>query len=606
MPNIPQVKVGNTTYDIKDNGARDQISVLKSDLNNVAHEDDSLYIDAMEGKYHRQFLKISEKKSGFYARQSKGINTSSAASYFDPIRIIKGQSYTFYHVYGYFTTIFYDDGTKQSISDQTWTASDYRLASAPDNGWAYISVFDSYLETAAVVGGTPHYNGEEYYEGYKDFQFPKLQIPELNNVKTSINEINDFLNQSLNYGYQHLFIESSENGKYWNATDGGIPIKGNSENARTYAPVKLYAGKTYTFINVYGYFTLFTDLTNHMLHRLTDDTDSNPYTVTITPEVDCYAYVTKHTNYQVNTMLIDGTDIISAYVEGPYNMSFKRPEENVTVNIHVKKDGTGDYTSIVQAVNWANNQTGSYPINIYVHTGDYDILDELGGNDFISHISDSTSARQGLRLDRNNVNLIGVGYVIFRFEMPNTVTEVQSERVSCLNLREFSNEVKNLTLIAKNCRYVVHDEAQGVGNIVRKCENLRCIHKGNAEGLWQWTTVWGGGTAKSGTYNFVNCQFLTSSYHRAWYYHSNYNTESLFFNIDGCIGSVKDSEETKQSFILSYYGTGRTGIETGNIKNCSGNGDCVVIPESGSTMNNIEMYVNGWEDIAEIPVTGNE
>ena len=733
-------------------------------MRDFGHEDDELLIDVMEGNYHRQFLKVAERKAGYYARQSKNAGSSDSASVFDPIRIIKGQAYTFYHVYGYFSTIFYDNGTVKSISDETWAASDYRLASAPDNGWAYVTVADTNLETAAVVGGTNNYNGEGYYEGFKDFQFPKMQIPGFSNLTTEVSNIkNENRNEKqqqiidgiivknyidigiqlladataisgkywnvtsgngigtassentkafapvqiragetytfidvypyftiitdldgtvverlstdsgptkatsvyspaadgyvyvtkhtqvsantmmikgivkpdayiegiygekkladdvaviaesckdfLKFKYQHLFLSKSTEHRYWNGSTGNAAaMGGDSEtNTRAYEPVRIRAGETYRFVNVYAYFTIITEANYKVVTRLSNDVDSNPKTVNYTATADGYALVTKHTNYSVDTMMVDGTETPAAYVEGAFNIEFTKPKGSVNgIDITVKTDGTGDYTSVVEAVNYANAQTGDYPINIYIYSGDYDILEELGGDDFISTIEDSTSERQGLSLIRNNINLIGVGYVVLRFEMPDTVTETQSERVSCLNLREFSNEVKNMTLIAKNCRYTVHDEAQGVGNIVRRCENLRCIHKGNAEGLWPWTTVWGGGTAKSGSYTFLDCQFLTSVYHQAWSYHSNNNTEALFFNVDGCVGSVKDSEDTKYSFRLSYYGTGRTGIETGNIKNCSGHGSCVVQAESGSTGNNIEMYVNGWEDISEIPVTGDE
>lgn len=572
--------------------------------------------DAMESTYHYQYLKTANKKDGFYNRQSKAISNSTTASYFPPFRIIKGQAYTFYHVYGYFCTIFYDDETVQSLSDETWPATDYRITSAPDNGWAYVCITNTNINIAAVVWGTQHYNGESYYEGFLDFKLPKLKIPTLDTaidqleiVDNEVTDINKFIDTSFTYNYQYLSISESENHKYWDGTVGSQIAKGGNQtiNTRAYNRVLLKPGVTYTFRNVYRYFTIITDLTNIVIRRLVDDQNPAPYTGTFTPDSACYAYVTKHTGYEVDTMLINSETIPNHYIEGPYDMDFTNPKNIDSIDIHVKQDGSGDYTSIVEAVSWANTQSGNYPINIYIYTGDYNILDELGGNDFISHIEDSPSERQGLSLNRNNVNLIGVGYVIMRFEMPDTVTEIQSERVSCLNMREYSNTVKNITLIAKNCRYVVHDEAQGVGtNIVRVCENLRCIHKGNVDGLWRWMTVWGGGTAKSGTYTFINCQFLTSVYHQAWSYHSNRNTESLFFNVDGCIGSVKTSAPTKRSFALSYYGTGRIGIETGNIKNCSGNGDCVVVPESGSTGNNIEMYVNGWNTIAEIPVTGNE
>jgi hypothetical protein len=216
---------------------------------------------------------------------------------------------------------------------------------------------------------------------------------------------------------------------------------------------------------------------------------------------------------------------------------------------------------------------------------------------------------QGLFLKGDGINLIGHGYVILRYELPDTVQKFQSTNTSCLNMASYSNRVENMTLIAKNCRYVIHDEC-GPRNphIHRVMRNLRCIHKGNAEGLWEWFTVMGGGAGGGSTYDIINCQFLTSTYFQAFSYHTNTNQEPTFFNLDGCVGSVNNNTSMGNgiSFRFSYYGTGRTGICVANVKNCSGNGRTVVEAEQGSTGNNIEMYVNGWETISPIPVTGNE
>ena len=80
------------------------------------------------------------------------------------------------------------------------------------------------------------------------------------------------------------------------------------------------------------------------------------------------------------------------------------------------------------------------------------------------------------------------------------------------------------------------------------------------------------------------------------------------FNIDGCVGSVNANlGHDPISFRLSYHGENRKGISVGNIKSCSGNGQNVVQPEAiGDTDNNIEMYVNGWQSIDPIIVSGNE
>ena len=395
---------------------------------------------------------------------------------------------------------------------------------------------------------------------------------------------------------------------YWNISNG-TASRSTGTGQKTFPPIKLTEGTTYRFIDVYGYFCIIADASGNNAVRLTDVV-TNQWSVYYTPSADCYIYMTvKDSYFGTTAMMLNDTNYLpDSYTEGIYYSYFIGNFPNKTIDIHVKQDGTGDYTSVVDAVTFANSQKGNYPINIYIHTGDYDILEELGGDNFLATVLNSADERQGLVLKADNINLIGVGLVTLRYELADNVEYYQSSRTSCLNLREFSNRVENLTLIAKNCRYTIHDETNG-GNpyIHRVMKNLRCIHKGNAEGLWPYPTVMGGGAGGGSTYDVINCQFITSTYHRAFSYHSGANQEASMFNIDGCIGSVKADAPTKTSFRLSYHGTGRTGISVGNIKNCSGNGQTVVQPESsGDADNNIEMYVNGWESIEPIAVTGNE
>ena len=406
---------------------------------------------------------------------------------------------------------------------------------------------------------------------------------------------------------QYIDSNNLTTGGYWDDV-GGIVQERTLETLSRVPAIELKAGTSYSFIHVYGYFCIITDNSGTVIERLTTST-ANDYTGNYTPATDCYVYVTIFNTAIGSAMVCDSVDHLpKQYVEGVY---YEKADLNTGdgIDITVKKDGSGDYSSIVDAVEYANSQGGRIPINIHIYSGDYDILDELGGNTFINSILDNGDVLQGLCLKADGINLIGHGYVIMRFELPDTVQKFQSTNTSCLNLTFYSNKIENITLIAKNCRYVIHDEC-GPRNpyIHRVMKNLRCIHKGNAEGLWEWATVMGGGAGGGSTYDIINCQFITGSYFQAFSYHTNTNQQPSFFNVDGCVGSVNNNTSMGNgiSFRFAYYGTGRTGICVANVKNCSGNGRTVVESEQGSTNNNIEMYVNGWETIEPITVTGNE
>ena len=546
--------------------------------------------------YIEQFLDVNNKTSGqFYYPNSTSTSSASGYCTFPPIDVIGGKTYTLVNVRPRFSNLKVGNTVTCLDSEDAGTTNKTFAYTPANDGKLYITGGDS----ANVMVFNADYIQNDYIYGKFDYT---IKSTTLGNKVTENNCT--FFKKC----YQLLKSSDAVSGYYWNIASG-LPSKSSANNVYAYnTPIKMEAGVTYRFMNVYGYFCLIgDDIAGTNARRLTSVADSE-WKGTYTPQSDCYIFMTVHASYfGISGLMCNDSEYLpDHYVEGLYYTYFDGETGIDKLDIHVKTDGTGDYTSVVSAVDFANAQSGSYPINIYIHTGDYDILEELGGQDFIDTIESILNERQGLALKRNNVNLIGVGYVVLRFEMPDTVTLTQSTRVSCLNLREFTNSVENLTLIAKNCRYTIHDETDG-GNpyIHRVMKNLRCIHKGNAEGLWPYPTVMGGGAGGGSTYDIINCQFITSAYRQAFSYHTNNNEEASFFNIDGCVGSVKDSNGN--SFRFSYHGTGRTGICVANVKNCSGNGRTVVEAESsGDTGNNIEMYVNGWETIEPIPVTGNE
>lgn len=542
--------------------------------------------------YITQFLDADNKTSGqyYYANLT---TTGSASGYctFQPVDVKAGVTYTLQNVRPHFCN-FKTGSTVTTLDAADAGTANKTISYTPESdGQLYITGGDSanVMLFDADYRQTDYIYGKFYYTIKSDALGKKIEEDNCTFFKEC---------------EQYLKSANASSG-YWTISNNRIDWSSN-DNTKRYAAIKLKKDVTYSFTHVYGYFTIITDASGNVIERLTSNV-SNNFSGTYTPSVDCWCYVSiMNTQYEVAMMCNDVEFRPSSYTEGVYYTYLDVNEKTKEINLHVKTDGTGDYTSVVSAVNYANAQSGSYPINIYIHPGDYNILTELGGDDFIDTIASSTDERQGLCLKRNNVNLIGVGYVVLRFEMPGTVTKTQSTRVSCLNLREFSNRVENLTLIAKNCRYVIHDETNG-GNpyIHRVMKNLRCIHKGNASGLWEYPTVLGGGAGGGSTYDIINCQFITASYMQAFSYHTNTNEQASFFNIDGCVGSCNSSSGI--SFRFSYHGTGRTGICVANVKNCSGNGQTVVQAEaSGDTDNNIEMYVNGWETIEMIPVTGNE
>lgn len=543
-----------------------------------------------DATYGYQFLVESTAVNGsfWYVDVSNhiGIYQNNNTRRYMPILLYAGVKYTFINVYGYFTI--FTDLDKSSVVGrltQTESTSVYTAEYTPAAD-CYAFVTRDYSTANALRQPTMLVLSDIYPSNYVEGVFDC-------GYTIKAKDCAEFVNSA----YQLLNEASAVDNSCWNWSSDNYIGLFSVNGTKRYERVFLKANVLYKFWNAYGYFTLFADYNGHVFDRLSSDPTDQVLTKTYKPSTDCYAYVTYNTTLAGNAkaMLTDSVMQPAYYAEGVYYASFSK-------NLYVKQDGTGDYTSVVDAVNYANSFPGSEPVNVYIYTGVYDILEELGGQTFIDSLDNWTYELQGLRIQRDNVNLIGIGYPQLVFRMPGTVTRQQSERTSCLNLTHYSTRVENLVLIAKNCRYVIHDEGNGHSIPVHHVlKNLRCIHEGNAAGLWAYPTVLGGGNTGGSTYDLINCQFITDNYMQAMSYHCGSDQFPSKYNIDGCVGIANNSDGI--SFRFSYLGpsTPPLGNTVVNLKNCSGNARIVVEPErSGNpegTPNFIELYNNGYNNI---------
>lgn len=120
----------------------------------------------------------------------------------------------------------------------------------------------------------------------------------------------------------------------------------------------------------------------------------------------------------------------------------------------VRKDGLGDFTSVVDAVKSINDSSETNIYDIYIYEGEYDIVKEYFGEKDYTDTND-----KGLILP-DYVNLIGLGdrdKVILKGEMPDSIKYRTSQSFSTLNTR-YNNNICNLTITAYNCRYPMHDQ----------------------------------------------------------------------------------------------------------------------------------------------------
>lgn len=174
------------------------------------------------------------------------------------------------------------------------------------------------------------------------------------------------------------------------------------------------------------------------------------------------------------------------------------------------------YTKLIDAIK-AIKPDKDHVYNIYIHdnssdyTGTtYDLLAELGGEDYLKTIENASDNMQGFHIPAY-VNLIGVGRVTLQAELPDTATLNQSTNFSTIELEQGNNKLSNLTIKVKNGRYPVHDESRDkYPNAYHEFDNVTFIHEGNKSGLWDSPSAYGAGISGGCTYTYHNCTFDAS------------------------------------------------------------------------------------------------
>lgn len=181
---------------------------------------------------------------------------------------------------------------------------------------------------------------------------------------------------------------------------------------------------------------------------------------------------------------------------------------------HVEKDGSGDFTRLVDAIEEAENYMGSV---VYIGEGTWDLIEECG-NDYIESIS---YTKRGIYL-KNRIHLIGTSKTIIACHYTGDTIAVKTW-LSAFNSGEYGFTIENLTIESSNCRYAIHDERDTSEDAyINKYINCTIKHDNTNGGYRQCI---GGGLGKDGYIVIKDCIFesVTAnnnsavSYHNTWY-----------------------------------------------------------------------------------------
>lgn len=509
-----------------------------------------------------------------------------------------------------FGKIAFYDFTKTFISSLSNVSINISI---PEN--AYYVRLTYYSSTTKDRGIMISYNEITEYKPYK-----------LNNVmgiyKENIESIAETISDSklsdniIDIFTQFLSDDNTTIDKYYQIDGNAVNITSSttSKTAIYNTIFDIKAGVKYYYKHLYAYFCYF---------KYNDGTIVNFSSSTgpdlsgeITAQQDGVAYITKSTAISVPEFIFTDdidvyngniyyegsttqikTDLMNAYrtsKEQDYIDSTFKVAENI---ITVKKDGTGDFTRLIDAINSITdaNENNQYIIKIY--SGTYDILEELGGETFLTSITDATNNRRGIIL-RDWITLKGIGDVTLQLLPNDSISNIYT--TTCISVLEIYGNVmvENIKIVAKNCRYCVHDET---GNAVtyayskHKYKNCHFIHLGNADGLWVSSASIAHGTSSGCQYEYENCIFESANFY-AWSMHNNVYQEGLKISFDGCDFNGGDVQTGGYAVKIAYYKENNNESHV-FIKNCIANKPITVRAESSSVPSNNVYVVHNFTNI---------
>lgn len=367
-------------------------------------------------------------------------------------------------------------------------------------------------------------------------------------------------------GIKNYLTNDYTNG-YYMSTNGTIGQNDDNTQYIKYNGVNLGVG-TYTIHNFIPMFTIFVN-SDGISSRLLGNTQENCDKLTFTLTEKGSLYVTSLAIYK-DTYLMDdisyGTnEFIDGYVLGiPYKKIVDAVSKDYYRTITVKTDGTGDFTSIHDAINSITDSNKNRRYKIEIYSGEYNVITECGGQTFIDRCDSSTKSDIGLFLP-NYVDIVGIGNVtIYADGEGYVLNDYFVTNFSPLNLR-YNNKVENITVRAKNCRYAIHDESGSTSeidctNMEHIFKNVTAIHEGNdSDYTWKSTIPYAMGFQSGGNFVYEHCNFIAYSGNvNAWSCHDwpgNKYASNFTFKACRFIAQNERSLRLSQMSTIKHYVT---------------------------------------------------
>lgn len=190
----------------------------------------------------------------------------------------------------------------------------------------------------------------------------------------------------------------------------------------------------------------------------------------------------------------------------------------------VEKNGSGDFTKLVDAINEAVRYMDSV---VYVGAGTWDIIDELG-SEYVESVS---TTQRGLYL-KNRVRVICSSNSLITCNYTGSRADTISW-LSAFNAGPLGFTLENATIESSNCRYAIHDErdqdADEYNNYYINCK----IKHDNTDGGYNQCI--GGGLGLNGHVIIDGCIFENPARtnYQIVYYHNSAGSGKSFVEVKG-------------------------------------------------------------------------
>lgn len=534
-------------------------------------------VDSIATVSKNSLTELTRTPNKYYNSNAGVITTASGNDtiIFDEIVVPAGKYY-FKYIYGYFSFYKTNGGNLVKLTLDTsnrWTGE----VTFSDVTTLYLTAHKLFIDNSVLSNNA--------------------KVAETGENVCDIN--NDSLGNVISKGVQYIDTANMTDGKYY-TNNGGQIGTGNGTGNTILAALNLKAG-TYYYKNIYAYFSFIANVGGGLTQISSNQGSNVSGSFTLQYNQTVYISVKTASKYIASLSNMDG--IIDMFVGEKHfinpdimaNYSAKSEVER-THKIVVKKDGTGNYTTLKEALSAC---VGADSMNRYVveiHSGEYDVLDELGGTTFLNSITASSGNRLGLTVP-GYTSIVGVGDVTLLYLPDDSVSNAYTTQ-DVAPLEVYGNtKIENIKIKAKNCRYCVHDETNNNARYNdSKHEYVNCIftHLGNKAGTWGSPAAIASGTSSGCSYSYTNCVLSVPNW-TPWSMHNNENQKSINVSFDGVVFNGASSEG---SIRFGYYKK-NTSENSVFFKNCKATSGIKVRKEAADVESDNVWNIYNFTDIAE-------